>query len=74
VHRYSSLLQWSVPLGKRGHVAIVGRASKSHHCHVNSLYFGNDCSETAIVPQPTDITRTQYTKLLFVQRLLRMSK
>jgi len=25
VHRYSSLLQWSVPLGQRGHVAIVGR-------------------------------------------------
>jgi hypothetical protein len=25
VHRYSSLMQWSVPLGQRGHVAIVGR-------------------------------------------------
>jgi len=25
VHRYSSLLQWSLPLGQRGHVAIVGR-------------------------------------------------
>jgi len=25
VHRYSSLLQWSVPLGQRGHVAMVGR-------------------------------------------------
>ena len=25
VHRYSLLLQWSVPLGQRGHVAIVGR-------------------------------------------------
>jgi len=25
VHRYSSLLQRSVPLGQRGHVAIVGR-------------------------------------------------
>jgi hypothetical protein len=25
VHRYSSLLQWSVPLGQRGHVVIVGR-------------------------------------------------
>ena len=24
VHRYSSLLQWSVPLGKRCHVAMVG--------------------------------------------------
>jgi hypothetical protein len=24
-HRYSSLLQWSVPLGQRGHVAMVGR-------------------------------------------------
>jgi len=24
-HRYSSLLQWSLPLGQRGHVAIVGR-------------------------------------------------
>ena len=23
VHRYSSLLQWSVPLGQRGHVAMV---------------------------------------------------
>ena len=23
VHRYSSLLQWSVPLGQRGHVAVV---------------------------------------------------
>jgi len=25
VHRYSSLLQWSVTLGQRGHVAVVGR-------------------------------------------------
>jgi hypothetical protein len=25
VHRYSSLLQWSVPLGQRGHVATMGR-------------------------------------------------
>jgi len=25
VHRYSSLLQWSVPLGQRGHVAMMGR-------------------------------------------------
>jgi hypothetical protein len=25
VHRHSSLLQWSVPLGQRGHVAMVGR-------------------------------------------------
>ena len=25
VHRYSSLLQWSVSLGQRGHVAMVGR-------------------------------------------------
>jgi len=25
VHGHSSLLQWSVPLGQRGHVAIVGR-------------------------------------------------
>jgi len=25
VHRCSSLLQWSVPLGQRGHVAMVGR-------------------------------------------------
>jgi hypothetical protein len=25
VHRYSSLLQWSVPVGQRGHVAMVGR-------------------------------------------------
>ena len=25
VHRYSSLLQWSVPIGQRGHVAMVGR-------------------------------------------------
>jgi len=25
VHRYSSLLQWSVPLGQRGHVAMVRR-------------------------------------------------
>ena len=25
VHRYSSLLQWSVHLGQRGHVAMVGR-------------------------------------------------
>jgi hypothetical protein len=25
VHRYSSLLQWSVPLGQRGHVAVVAR-------------------------------------------------
>jgi len=24
VHRYSSLLQWSVPLGQRGHMAMVG--------------------------------------------------
>jgi hypothetical protein len=33
VHRYSSLLQWSVPLGQRGHVALVWRTSTSHHCH-----------------------------------------
>jgi len=25
VHRYFSLLQWSVPLGQRGHVAMMGR-------------------------------------------------
>ena len=25
VHRYPSLLQWSVPLGQRGHVAMLGR-------------------------------------------------
>jgi len=25
VHRYSSLLQWPLPLGQRGHVAMVGR-------------------------------------------------
>jgi hypothetical protein len=25
LHRYSSLLQWSVALGQRGHVAMVGR-------------------------------------------------
>jgi hypothetical protein len=25
VHRYSSLLQWSVPLGQRDHVTMVGR-------------------------------------------------
>ena len=24
VHQYSSLLQWSVPLGQRGHVAMLG--------------------------------------------------
>jgi hypothetical protein len=27
VHRYSSLLQWSMPLGQRGHMAIVGHTS-----------------------------------------------
>jgi hypothetical protein len=27
VHRYSSLLQWSVPIIQRGHVAMVGRTS-----------------------------------------------
>jgi hypothetical protein len=31
VHRYSSLLQWSVPLGQRGHVAMVGRTSTDYH-------------------------------------------
>jgi hypothetical protein len=36
VHRYSLLLQWSVPLGQRVHVAMVGRTqytvhSASHH-------------------------------------------
>jgi len=25
MHQYSSLLQWSMPLGQRGHVAMVGR-------------------------------------------------
>jgi hypothetical protein len=28
VHRYSSLLQWSVPLGQRGQVAMLGRTPK----------------------------------------------
>ena len=31
VHRYSSLLQWSVPLGQRGHVAMVGRTPGIWH-------------------------------------------
>jgi hypothetical protein len=30
VHRYSSLLQWSVPLGQRGHVAMVGRIPRTN--------------------------------------------
>jgi hypothetical protein len=29
VHRYSSLLQWSVSLGQRGHAAMVGRTNTS---------------------------------------------
>jgi hypothetical protein len=33
---YSSLLQWYVSWGQRGHVAMMGRTSKSHHCHVTS--------------------------------------
>jgi len=36
VHRYSSLLQWSVPLGQRGHVAMLGRNARctvSHKRH-----------------------------------------
>jgi hypothetical protein len=38
VHQYSSLLQWSVPLRQRGHVARIS-TSTSHHCHVTSLYY-----------------------------------
>jgi len=36
VRRYSSLLQWSVPLGQRGHVAMVGRIPLRtlHEIHV----------------------------------------
>jgi len=35
-HRYSSLLQWSVPLGQRGHMAMLGRISMRtlHEMHV----------------------------------------
>jgi hypothetical protein len=38
VNRYSSLLQWSVPLGQRVHVAIVGLAyfARNAHCAVTS--------------------------------------
>jgi hypothetical protein len=36
VHPYSSLLQWSVPLGQRGHVAMVGRTT-FHHCHMTFI-------------------------------------
>jgi len=32
VHRYLSLLQWSVPLGQRGHMAMLGRI------HVRTLH------------------------------------
>jgi hypothetical protein len=44
VHRYSSLLQWSVPLGQRGHVAIVGRilctkcTLHSNHRHTRVIF------------------------------------
>ena len=36
VHRYSSLLQWSMPLGQRGHMAMVGRIPLStlHEMHI----------------------------------------
>jgi len=41
VHRYSSLLQWSVPLGQRGHVAMLGRIPGLWHipkCTLHSNY------------------------------------
>ena len=39
VHRYSSLLQWSVPLGQRGHVAMVGQIlCKKCTLHNNQTY------------------------------------
>jgi hypothetical protein len=34
LHRYSSLLQCSVPLGQRGHVAMVGRITSLYHAQM----------------------------------------
>jgi len=38
VHRYSSLLQWSMPLGQRGHVAMVGRIPRLWLCTKFTLH------------------------------------
>jgi hypothetical protein len=32
VYRYSSLLQWSMPLGQRGHVALPRDLASTDHC------------------------------------------
>ena len=45
VHRYSSLLQWSVPLGQRGHVVMVGRILCTkctlHSSHRLTVWYSN---------------------------------
>ena len=45
VHRYSSLLQWSVALGQRGHVAMMGRILRTkstlHSNHRLTVWYSN---------------------------------
>jgi len=56
VHRYSSLLKWSVPLGQRGHVAMSGRIlcmkCTLHSNHRLTVWYSNtqnDFSPGAVI-------------------------
>ena len=52
VHRYSSLLQWSVTLGQRGHVAMVGRIlcmkCTLHSDHRLTVWYSNTQNDFSI--------------------------
>ena len=55
VHRYSSLLQWSVPLGQRGHVGgSIAYFARNAHCTVTTdllVWYSNTQNKMVIYTQ-----------------------
>ena len=56
VHRYSALLQWSVPLGQRGHAAMVGRILCTkctlHSNHRLTVWYSNTQNDFSPTGRP----------------------
>jgi len=69
VHRYSSLLQWSVTLGQRGHVAMLGRILCTkctlHSNHRLTVWYSN--TQNDFFPRSGHFL-TSYTSIAWRQK------
>ena len=70
VHRYSSLLQWSVPLGQRGHVSgSFAYFAQNVHCTVTIDLLLSYWKTQTNIPLPHPFTRRPFSHYIHSHRL-----